>query len=219
MASQSEDLLKKFGAWVALVTLLLSAFLTPFLLDNMAGPYALLAVAFALILVKWKAWSIPSEKGGNAFKGLVLVLILACTAGLGYLLWWVWQPHFEITALDTLESDANAYELTDMLIWNQNKLDQYGVGITFTLEVRPSYPGKQRFGKVVAIISGSNGNSLPEKTLWSDFANTSGTQYIQLTLPELLSASGLKENSDPPSNRFRDGDPPFQQAKLTIRVR
>jgi len=205
-------LVKDFGAWAAFLALLLSGVLSPFGLDNLVGGYVFLLAALIFALGAWKVWPavIP-------LKGAVLVIIVGVAAIWGYLLWWASQPHFEITAFDTLESDKNAYELTDMLIWNQDNLDEYGASITFTLEIRPTYFGRQRFGRVIALISGDDGAFL-EKPLWDDFTKDSSTRQIQLTLPELLRASGLKVNSDPASNHFGPGDPPFQRAKLIVRV-
>lgn len=126
-------------------------------------------------------------------------------------------PQFEIAALDTLEGDPNAYELTDMLIWNQHNLDRGRVTITFTLEVRPSYFGRRRYGQVVARISG-DGKLLEDKPLWDDFDRESGSTQLHLSLPDLLQASGLRTNTDPASNPFASGEAPFEQARLTVQV-
>jgi hypothetical protein len=154
-------------------------------------------------------------------KCIVLLIITLITVGWGWLLWQAAQPYFEpqlgITALNTLDDDKNVYELTDQLIWNQDGLDEYGVGITFTLEIRPTYLGRQRFGKVIALIAGDEDDTI-EKELWSDFDSESGTQQIHLTLSELLRASGLQLNSNPLTNPFRPGDPSFQQAKLIVQI-
>lgn len=210
---QITDLLRQFGVWVSFLTLALAVFLSPIGLDNLAAAFAFLWAALVFALAALIAQSITrSLKVGVSF------LIVAAAIGVGYFLWRASQPHFAITAFDTLKSDPNAYELTDMLIWNQNNLDEYGVGITFTLQIRPIYYGKQQFGQVIVLIAGDSDNPPLEKPLWSDFRAGVSTQQIQLTLPELLRASGLKTNSNPPNNIFSSGDLPFQQAKLTVRV-
>ncbi len=173
---------------------------------------ALATLAFFAILSIWK--SVPFS---NVIKSLIALTIIAATFGWGYFLYERSQPRFEITALDTLEGDHNAYELTDMLIWNQDNLDKYGVAITFTLEIRPNYNGQRRFGEVIARISG-DGDSPIEKPLWKDFTADSQTRQIHLTLPELLATSGLKENSKLPSNPFGPDGLPIEQAKLNVSV-
>jgi hypothetical protein len=210
---QDFDWLKNWSTVVAFLAAVLSVFLSPFILDVPIGLYAtLVALAFFAILSIWK--SVPFSK---IVKWLISFAIVAATLGWGYFLYKQSQPRFEITALDTLEGDHNAYELTDMLIWNQDELDEYGVAITFTLEIRPSYYGKRRFGEVVARISG-DGDSLIEKPLWKDFTADSQTRQIHLTLPELLAASGLKENSKLPSNSFGADGLPIEQATLNVSV-
>ncbi len=127
------------------------------------------------------------------------------------------EPQFEITALDTLEADRNAYEVTDQLLWHYDELSEFGIAITFTLEIVPKYSGNQEFGKVVAIISG-DGDITYEKELWPHFDSDASTGSVQLTLEELVRASGLQKNSHPPINRFRLGDPFFQQAELVVQI-
>lgn len=158
-----------------------------------------------------------------ARMGMILLLLgILAVAGLwGRSLCYDAQPYlapqFEIAALDTLEGDPNAYELTDMLIWNQDNLDRGRVAITFTLEVRPSYFGRKRYGQVVARISG-DGKPLEDKPLWDDFDRESGSAQLHLSLPDLLQASGLRTNTDPATNPFASGEAPFQQARLTVQV-
>ena len=155
--------------------------------------------------------------------GMILLLfgILAVAGLWGRALWHDAQPYlapqFEIAALDTLEGDPNAYELTDMLIWNQHNQDRGQVAITFTLEVRPSYFGRKRYGQVVARISG-DGKPLQDKPLWDDFDRESGSAQLRLSLPDLLQASGLRTNTDPATNPFASGEAPFEQARLTVQV-
>ncbi len=216
-----ENLVRQVGGLAAFLALLLSGFLSPFGLDTLAGAYALLGAAFVFALARWIVWTLPPEYGkarGMVLKSLVLLLISACAVGWGYFLWWASQPHFEITALDTLEGDRNAYELTDQLIWNQDVLDQNGVGITFTLEIVPRYFGRQNFGRVIALISGDSDNPPLEKLLWDGFKSGADPQHVQLTLPELLYAAGLRQNSNPSNNPFRPGDISFQQAKVLVQV-
>jgi len=68
-------------------------------------------------------------------------------------------------------------------------MSTYAMGITFTLQVLPTYYGRPKLGQVIALISGDGGNSPLEKPLWSNFDSTSDPVQIYLTLPELLSAS------------------------------
>jgi hypothetical protein len=129
------------------------------------------------------------------------------------------QPQFEIAALNTLENDPNAYEVTDHLIWNQkpDQLAAYGVSITFTLEVRPTYNGSQHFGKVIALISGDNGQTI-EKNLWDDFTSAANTQQIELSLTEILRVSSLGLNSAPTSNPFQVDGVTFPQTSITVQI-
>jgi len=211
------DWLKRYAILLTFLGALLSGFLSPFGLDNLVSAYAFLGAAFIFALAAWWAWVIPPRYERYKVKGLVFLLIVAIAIGWGCFLWWVSQPRFEITALDTLEADRNAYEVTDQLLWNYDKLNEFGVAITFTLEIVPKYNGKQEFGSIVALISG-DGDITYEKELWPHFDSGASTWPIQLTLEELLKASGLQRNSDPPVNRFRPGDPFFQQAELVVQI-
>jgi len=204
---------RRWSALVSLLSALASVLLSPFVLDIEYGPYVAL-VAFTLfgLWYVWKAWVTRT-----ASRVLVSFVVVCAGGAWGYFMYCSARPQFEIIALDTLASDKNAYELTDQLIWNRDNLDEYGVGITFPLEIVPKYGGQQGFGSVVALISG-DGKETFERELWPDFGSESGTQQIHLTLSELVQASGLRENSNPPTNRFRPGDPFFQQAKLIVRV-
>jgi hypothetical protein len=220
MSQGLADCLKRYGLLLTILGLLLSGILSAFGLDNLASAYAFLGTALIFGLAAWKVWVIPAmdKKRRVCLKCVVLLLIVACGVGWGYFLWWASQPRFEVTAFETLESDKNAYELTDMLIWNQDRLEEYNVSITFTLEIRPVYYGKQEFGKVVALVSGDGDHSPLETPLWDNFDSESSTQQIQLTLSEILYASGLQKNSDPPSNPLCPGDLPFQQANLVVQI-
>jgi hypothetical protein len=207
-------------ALLTIATSVSSVVLSPFFLDGLAGAYALLLIAVGLAAVALKRWSVfPNfQTRRRLVKGAILLVVIGAAVIWGYVLAWASQPHFEITPFRTLVPDDNAYELTDSLIWNQNNLDKYGVSITFTIEIRPSYYGKQRLGKVIALILGESNGTPLEKPLWDDFTNQSSTQHIQLTLAELVSVSGLKLNSDPPYNPFGPDSISFRQAKLTIQV-
>ena len=199
--------------WSAVTAAVVSVFLSPFILDVDVGVFASLGVLAVFAL--WWVWTVsPFSHNGRKLATAVIIVV---TISWGGVIYCYSRPHFEITALKTLDGDRNAYELTDMLIWNQDVLDEYDVDITFVLEIRPIYYGKQRFGKVVALISGE-GDDPTEKALWDDFTKTSSTQQVELTLSEILGASGLKLNTDPPSNVFGSGDLPFQQAKLTVQI-
>jgi hypothetical protein len=208
-----ERIRKYGGILVAVLAAIVYIVLKLLDLDIEAEPLAVLLVSISLGLwLLWRFWKIH-----GAVKILASLVMVVVVVGLVYYVFRLSQPRFEITALHTLESDGNAYELTDQLIWNQDNLDEYGVGITFTIEIVPKYDGGQGFGSAVALISG-DGDDTIEKELWSDFNSESGTQRVHLTLPELLRASGLRLNSDPPTNPFRPGDPFFQQAKLIVQI-
>jgi hypothetical protein len=198
------------AAFIAAVSAIISS---PYVLDIEGGPIVTLS-AFAVFGVAfvWTRWRVHT-----VFRVLAIIAIVGAIAGIGYFVIQASQPSFEITTVDSLDNDPNAYEVTDMLIWNQDGLAQYGVGITFTLEIVPHYYGKQRFGKVVALISGDGGNTL-EKPLWNAFTNEASAQQITLTLPELLRVSGLRTNSGTPANPFSSGGRAFQQARLVIQV-
>ncbi len=155
-------------------------------------------------------------------KWAVLLIIIAGT------LTWAWflrqalqpylEPQFEITALNTLTADKNAYEVTDLLLGAQNVLNDEGVGITFTLQIRPEYSGEKTFGQVVVIVSDSAGRGSLERVLWTDLGKESRTQLVHLTLSEVNRLSGIESNFDPPHNILAAADRPFQQAKLIVQV-
>jgi len=220
MSDSLAEWLKKYGIVVTFLGLLLSGFLSPFGLDNLVSAYTFLGAALLFALAWWKVWEILPQykKRRLLLRSIVLILIITLAVGWGYFLWWASQPHFRITALNTLKSDRNAYELNDMLIWSQNNLDECGFTITFTLEILPVYYGKQKFGQMIALVSGDGGKPPLEIPLWDSFSSESSPQQIQLTLPDLLRASGLRENSFPPSNPFRPGVPKFQEARLIVQV-
>lgn len=182
---------------------------------------ASLGAALVLALAVWLRlpWSkLPTRLAKPAGMGVTLLLIFAVAFGLGFRLWTFYgqEPQFEITALNTLDGDENAYELNDNLIWEQNNLDKYGIGITFTLQFVPRYNGTQQYGRVIALISGDGGTL--EKTVWNNFEGDSATEEIHLALSEILQLSDLKANTDPPSNLFHSGDIAFQQTKLTVEI-
>jgi hypothetical protein len=211
--------LLEHAAVLALLNLAAAAILIPLGFGDAAGSCAFLLAALISALIalsRWPAPSVPAQ-WRKLLKGIASLAIIAITIGLGYGLWWLWQPHFTIAAIDTLDNDPNAYEVTDQLIWNQDSLAQYGVGITFTLEIVPAYYAKQQFGKVVALISGDGGDTL-EKPLWNAFTNGASAQEVTLTLPELLRVSGLRTNWGTLANPFSPGDRAFQQTRLVVQV-
>ena len=212
--------LNKILNLIVLITLALSTILSPLVLDVPVAALLFLGISalFAAINV-WRWNPQPTNTKLPLIRVGLLLLIIIVTIGLGYGLWWSSQPHFDIAAFDTLAADQNAYELTDQLIANKDQLAQNNIGITFTLQIRPSYYGKRRFGKLVAIISGEDGNASVVKPLWQpDFTANSETMDIQLTLPELLAISGLQPNFDPPANPFRPGEPSFRETKVTVQI-
>lgn len=219
MSQELADLLKRYGLLLTLLGAFLSGFLSPIGLDNLVSAYAFLSAALVFAVARWRVWVTPRQYQGYSWllKGLTLLFIVAVAAGWGYFLWWASNPHFEIRALDTLEGDRNAYEVTDQLLWNYDRQDEYGATMTFTLEIVPRYTGKREFGSVVALISG-DGHKGYEKELWPHFDEAASTRQIELTLEELAKASGVERNSDPPVNRLRTGDPVFQEATLQVQI-
>jgi hypothetical protein len=253
--SHDLDWGKALRDWLSLIVAVVAGFFSWLFKDNL-GAAGVGWVVFIVAAVSW--WysvirRIPSSRLGFkvrsvrmpawrawfllAVKGAVFLIILALAGVWGWLLWRDAQPYFapqfEITALDTLQGDENAYELTDNLIWNQDRLDQpeeksadqsedesdhkFSVGITFTLQIRPTYWGRTRFGKVVALVSGAAEHLEPIE-LWDDFTNESSTTEIHLSLQEILQASGLEKNTDPFNTRFQVDDSPFKQSRLTVQV-
>ena len=206
------DFVKKAGAVLAFLTVVLSAFLGPMGLEQLNTSYALLltALIFALPSILTQTWSVLARI--TAIVSLIAVLLL-----IGLWMRRVAQPRFEITVEQTLEESQNIYELTDMLIWNQNDLDEYGVNVTFTMQIRPIYSGKQHLGEVLASISG-DGDAELKKALWSDLTQNSPTKKIHLTLPELLAVSGLERNSEMPKNPFKSDKPPTEEAVIDIEI-
>jgi hypothetical protein len=211
--------LLEHAAVLALLNMAAAALLIPLGFGDAAGSCAFLLAALISALIALSRWPAPSVavQCRKPLKGIISLAIIACAIGLGYGLWWLWQPHFTIAAIGTLDNDPNAYEVTDQLIWNQDTPAQYGVGITFTLEIVPAYYAKQQFGKVVALISGDGGDTL-EKPLWNAFTNGATAQQITLTLPELLRVSGLRTNAGNLANPFSPGGRTFQQARLVVQV-
>ena len=202
--------------WLALLCLALA------FVFNLTGLYVLVLIFGALAAIlgvvglhfliypaihtHW-ASLLRAVSGGLVSAGAVYLIILSM------------QPHFEITALKTLVNDHNAYELTDMLIWNCEKAEdeQYRVDIAFPIEIRPRYYGSQRLGRVLAVISG-DGAASKEVVLWEDFTRDASTQHVTLTLAELVTISGLNGNSDPEVNRLNLEKHYFEQANVRIQI-
>jgi hypothetical protein len=206
------DFMKKAGAVLAFVTVVLSTFLGPMGLEQLNASYALLltALIFALPSILTQTWSVLA-------RIIAIVSLMASLILIGLWMRQVAQPRFEITVEQTLEESQNIYELTDMLIWNQHDLDEYGVNVTFTMQIRPIYSGKQHLGEVLASISG-DGDTEIKKALWSDLTQNSPTKKIHLTLPELLAVSSLERNSEMPKNPFKSDEPPTQEAVIDIEI-
>ena len=237
--SGGDSFFSRLPNWSRLLLAILTGIFALFLSDNIV--LAGVGWAAATILAVWlwvdlakKIFKGPFKRpvvsvGVSDFRPWMLriggVLLLLCSVGWTiYWAWLLWQaalpflsPQFEIMALNTLEGDADVYELTDMLIWNQEGHEDKGVKISFPLQIVPRYSGWKQFGKVVARVSG-DGTPLPDQVLWLDFPNDSGSTEVVLTLSELLQASGLGLNSDPPSNALDGQGTPFQQATLTIEI-
>lgn len=181
------------------------------------------AVVFVAIVAWWKWWR-HKPYSPTASKYVVLALILAIATGAFFWLWHIYpleslvdHPTFEITAVNALPGDKNAFELNDHLIWEQDKLEEYGIALTYTLQIIPIYNGDKQYGIVEAIISGEGGQQ--KKTVWTTFDKDSKAEQIHLTLPEILKISGLKTNTDSPNNNpFQSGDLFFEQAKLTVAI-
>jgi hypothetical protein len=182
------------------------------------GPYISLSAfaLFGLVGIWWlRRLRLP-------FKILLSVAVLALAAGGSYLVYrqnlQARHPSFEITTLNALPDDPAVYEVTDHLIWNRFELADYGVEITFILEIVPNYEGERRFGSVVALISGDGGHAPIVKPLWTDFGADSGSRQLGLTLDELVEASGIGVNSDSTLHRFQGDEPAYSQARLRIQV-
>jgi hypothetical protein len=127
------------------------------------------------------------------------------------------QPNFEITALNTLPGDMNIYEVTDQLIWNAYGLDEYGVVISYTIQVRPIYKGEDQYGEIVANISGDAGQLAKPKRIWSSFDNQADVVTFDLTLPEILEVTGLQTNSEFPEN-VSGIEPLIQEEVIQIEI-
>ena len=201
---------------VAAISAVVSALLGPL---GLGADLASLVAGFtcAVLASLWigltRAWRRP-------VKVLATIVFLGLATIWGF---WVLphlsQPKFDIAAMDTLEGDANTYEVTDFLIWNADAAaTEFGLPITFTFEITPRYSGKQRYGSILAVISGEKGAQPLEKQLWKDFTSASDTFTLNLTLSELVKASGIGTNYDLPSGRFGSEGPLYGQAKLLIKI-
>jgi hypothetical protein len=171
--------------------------------------------AFALFGLLGIWWNTALKTGLKSFLSAIVVV---SALGLGYLVYWrYWTPRFEITALRTLKGDPDAYELTDMLIWNKNDLQQYGVEIVFPIQIIPLYASERRLGKVIAVITG-DGTEQAERELWPHYDRDVKTVEIALTLPEVLDISGLQTNTTLPANRFLADGVRYQRAHLDVHI-
>lgn len=208
--------IEQSGFWLALLCLALAfvfnltglnVFVLVFgVLAAILGIVGLHFVIYPAIHTHWIS-TVRAASGGAVAAGAVYLMILSM------------QPSFEVAALNTLVDDHNAYELTDMLIWNRNTAEdeQYGVDIAFPIEIRPRYYGSQRLGRVLAIISG-DGTASKEIVLWDDFTRDASTQRVTLTLAELVTISGLHDNSDPGIHRLNLENHYFEQATVRIQI-
>lgn len=200
---------------ITLLSGILSIVLLPVLADADLVPYYVALGAFFLfgLIFIWYFWAVKLST-----RILVTVLGTLTAVILGYVYYQSHQPRFEITAFGTLEGDANSYEITDFLIWNQDVLANYRTNITFEIQVVPTYFGKRHFGKVVALISGDGGVAPVEKLIWDDFSVDASSETFTLTLQELLSASGIKKNYNPLENVLGPGDAHYEEASLVVQI-
>jgi hypothetical protein len=215
MDKKNTETIKAISAVVSILAVFLSVLLSPLVLDIDTGAMvAILGFAIFGTLFIW--FSLPSP----AWTKILLTLVVLVVAfGSGYWVSISSRPSFEISALNTLEGDKNAYELTDYLIWGADDAAiKHGLPITFTFEITPHYFGKQRYGRILAVISGEEGARLLEKPLWNTFSSDSTPVRLNLTLAELVKASGIGVNSDPLANPLGSEEPPFRQARLLIKI-
>ena len=175
------------------------------------------AIASILSLVFLSLWAVWRYlRVGCPARIALSILLVAVFSALAYYAVWSSRPRFKISALDTLEGDINVYEVTDHLIGTQ--LANHVITTTLALQVRPRYYGREKFGRVVALLSGDSGRLPVERLLWADFSSASTTKDITLTLVELCELSGIKKNAPSPGNLLRPDDPYFPEAKLTVSV-
>jgi hypothetical protein len=145
----------------------------------------------------------------------------ACLGGglvSSYFAWSFAQPRFEITALHTLDGDPDTYELTDLLIWNQDRLDTVGLTTTLQIEIRPRYQGIEHQGKVIALLTSPDGKERISKPLWDDFTSASNSLVINLSLAEVLKLSGLKANGLAPINAPQPTTFAFAESQINVTI-
>jgi hypothetical protein len=172
------------------------------------------AIIVFLVAALIGIWIIPSL--AQQRKILFTLIPIAIAAGLAlYSSSKIKQLSFEITALETLPGDKNAYELTDNLIRNQAALDKFNAEIKFSFEIIPHIGNSQPLGNIVARISG-NGSGTINKLLWQNFPAQLDTKKIELSLAELLSVLTPQWSTDNFSFPDSVDKIPSQELKIQI---
>ena len=181
--------------------------------------WAVLTVGLGLLLFAlYRGTRVIPQPLARVIFGTGAIVLIGAAIGAGYFSWVIGQPRFEITALNTLDGDPDTYELTDMLIWNRDHLDTYGVATSFKIEIRPRYQGVAHHGQVVAVFTSPDGKERITKPLWDDFTASAESRTVDLTLPEMLTLSGLKTNEGSPTNILQPDRPAFEVAQLYVTV-
>lgn len=170
-------------------------------------PYGL--IGLAVVFGVAGLWSRPRRLAWTA-------LIVVAALGLGCGQHWLATPRFTVTALNTLEGDANAYELTDMLLWNRDTPEQ-GLSFSFPLAIQPGRCCARYPGPVVAIISGASSLS-KTVTLWDEFSPQTPPARLELSLAEIATLSGLQANSPPAVHSLNPEAPFFETAQLVVQI-
>lgn len=198
---KSFQLLDLWPILAAFASAIMAVIFSPTLTDVQVAAYATLLafLIFGWIFTTKNYWP-GSVQGPQKFWFRFFLI----TVSLGLSLWILYasRPHFEMTALNTLEGDKNTYEVTDMLIWNADELAHFNTSGKLTFQVTPLYYGQRKYGEVYAIV---RGDKQEKKIKLMDYL-TKDTLPItfSLDLAEVLAISTIEEISSPKSNLLSD---------------
>lgn len=127
-------------------------------------------------------------------------------------------PLFDIVALNTLDGDPNAYEVTDWLISAADNLAAGNLVAAYPIQVTPRYSGTAHFRDVVALVDGDGDRGPITIPLWDELTSVSESVIFTLTLREIVDASGIDLSYPGYDNLFADGAMRLQTADLTVKV-
>ncbi len=177
--------------------------------------YPAIAIVFILfvLLVFIAIKSVLMRAIGIVVSGVVVAALIMIRIGNT-----TTTPSFEINFLHAPFGSDGAYYVTDSLIRAQGDLSRYKdfALSPLTVEVVPHYLGDGRYGHVVLRMTG---DATPtDYPLWTDFDKAAETQTIQISLADIVRASGIQQNAANEATNLMIGNDRFQQATLKLEI-